>query len=377
MAIARIFTFGCTAILLSGTAALAQEACSTYKVKVGDNLRFIARAAYGDADKYRLIYEANIATIGEKADIIEIGTELELPCDPATTETAAAVPAEPVADAAADTKASGTETVTPVAAVADPAPAAAATAPKPLSFVTGNGYAPFADEMLPGGGMMTQLVEMSVFRADPAIPYTMTYINDWQAHIDALLPSGAYDLSFPWVRPDCEGAEMLSTGDQVRCTDFVFSGPFYEIVDGFFSMRDSGLGSVTNYADFEGKRICRPEGYTTGVLDAVGLSVPTITLIRPVEATDCFQALAAGEVDLVSIDAEVGDAAAAKLGLTARVEQNPHLTTLLSLHVIAHRSNQRAVDMIGQLDAGLIEMYQSGEWYEIVSTALAQIMPKP
>lgn len=358
MAFARIFTFGCTAVLLTGTAALAQEACSTYTVKVGDNLRYIARAAYGDADKYRLIYDANVAIIGEKADLIEIGSELTIPCD---TATAAAAP-EPAATA--------TETVTPVAATPDPAPAPATE--KPVSFVTGNGYAPFADEMLPGGGMMTQLVEMSVFRADPSIPYTLTYINDWQAHIDALLPSGAYDLSFPWVRPDCETPEMLSPGDQVRCTDFVFSGPFYEIVDGFFSLRDSGLGSVTKYADFEGKRICRPEGYTTGVLDAVGLTAPAITLVRPVEATDCFQALAAGEVDLVSIDAEVGDAAAAKLGLTARVEQNPHLTTLLSLHVIAHRSNQRAVDMIGQLDAGLIEMYQSGEWYEIVSSALAQ-----
>jgi polar amino acid transport system substrate-binding protein len=193
----------------------------------------------------------------------------------------------------------------------EPTPEAAVSVPKPITFVTGNGYAPFADEMLPGGGMMTQLVEMSVFRADPAIPYTMTFVNDWQAHIDALLPSGAYDLSFPWVRPNCEASEMLSPGDQLRCSDFVFSGPFYEIVDGFFALRDSGLQSVTKYADFEGKRICRPEGYTTGVLDAVGLSVPAITLVRPVEATDCFQALAAGEVDLVSIDAEVGDAAAA------------------------------------------------------------------
>jgi hypothetical protein len=366
MAFARIFTFGCMAALLVGTAAAAQEACSTYKVKVGDNLRFIARAAYGDSDQYRLIYEANVATIGEKADLIEIGTELTIPCDPAAANAGAAT-AEPVA----------TETVTPVAATVDPAPAADPAAPKPITFVTGNGYAPFADEMLPGGGMMTQLVEMSIFRADPSTPYTMTFVNDWQAHIDALLPSGAYDLSFPWVRPDCEAPEMLSPGDQVRCTDFVFSGPFYEIVDGFFSLRDSGLGSVTKYAEFEGKRICRPEGYTTGVLDAVGLSVPAITLIRPVEATDCFTALAAGEVDLVSIDAEVGDAAAAKLGLTARVEQNPHLNTLLSLHVIAHRSNPRAVDMVGQLDVGLIEMYQSGEWYEIVSSALAQTAPQP
>jgi ABC-type amino acid transport substrate-binding protein len=366
MAFARIFTFGCTAVLLSGTAAFAQEACSTYKVKAGDNLRYIARAAYGDADEFRVIYEANVATIGEKADLIEIGTELVIPCATAATE-AGSAPAEPAA----------TETVTPVAATVDAAPAAEPDAPKPITFVTGNGYAPFADEMLPGGGMMTQLVEMSVFRADPAIPYTMTFVNDWQAHIDALLPSGAYDLSFPWVRPDCETAEMLSPGDQVRCTEFVFSGPYYEIVDGFFALRDSGLGSVTKYAEFEGKRICRPEGYTTGVLDAVGLTAPAITLVRPVEATDCFQALAAGEVDLVSIDAEVGDAAASKLGLTARVEQNPHLTTLLSLHVIAHRSNQRAVDMVGQLDAGLIEMYQSGEWYEIVSSALAQTAPQP
>jgi ABC-type amino acid transport substrate-binding protein len=370
MAIARTFTFGCTAVLLSGTAALAQEACSTYTVQVGDNLRYIARAAYGDADMYRVIYEANVGTIGEKADLIEIGAKLDIPCDPAAavaTETAAAAPE------AAPTEA--TETLTPVAATPETVPEAPLQAP--IGLVTGNGYAPFADETLPGGGMMTQLVEMAIFRADPGIPYNLTFINDWQAHIDALLPSGAYDLSFPWIRPDCEGSTMLSPGDQARCTDFVFSGPFYEIVDGFFAMRDSGLGAVTKYADFEGKRICRPEGYTTGVLEAAGLTAATITLTRPVEVTDCFRALAAGEVDLVSIDAEVGDSALAELGLTAQVEQNPHLMTLLSLHVIAHKSNQRAIDMIGQLDAGLIEMYESGEWYEIVSSALAQNDQQP
>lgn len=371
MAFARIFTFGCSAALLCGTAALAQEACSTYTVKVGDNLRFIARAAYGDGDKYRVIFDANVGVIGEKADLITVGSVLQIPCDPdapaSATETATVQPAaaEPAPAATSEPAAE----VQPAAAPATPAPAPAA---KPIAFVTGNGYAPFADETLPGGGMMTQLVEMAIFRADPKIPYTMTYINDWQAHIDALLPSGAYDLSFPWIRPNCEAPETLSPGDQTRCSDFVFSGPFYEIVDGFFALRESGLAQVTDYADFNGKRICRPEGFTTGVLDAVGLTSSTVTLSRPPEAIDCFRALAAGEVDLVSIDAEVGDAAAAALGLTAKVEQNPHLTTLLSLHAIAHKSNQRAVDMIGQLDAGLIEMYQSGEWYDIVSTALAQ-----
>jgi polar amino acid transport system substrate-binding protein len=220
--------------------------------------------------------------------------------------------------------------------------------------------------------MFTQLVEMAIFRADPSIPYSMTFINDWQAHIEALLPSGAYDLSFPWIRPDCSGGTMLSPGDQARCDDFVFSAPFYEIVDGFFALNDSDLISATSYTAFEGKRICRPEGFTTGVLDAAGLGMQSITLMRPTEATDCFEALAAGKVDLVSIDAEVGDSAIALLGMTGQFTQNPHLMALQSLHVIAHKSNPRAVEMIVQLDSGLVEMYESGEWYDIVSTGLAQ-----
>lgn len=360
MKFARTLLCGGTALLLSSVAVQAQEACSTYKVKVGDNLRFIARAAYGDADLYRLIYDANVAIIGEKADLIEIGTTLSIPCDPKSVaaSTPEALPAP--------------ESVTPVAATPETAPAApdAAPAVKPIAIVTGNGYAPFADETLPGGGMMTQLVEMAIFRADPGIAYNLSFISDWQAHIDALLPSGAYDLSFPWVRPDCEGTTMLSPGDQARCNDFVFSRPFYEIVDGFFAKRDSGLMSVTSYAGFEGTRICRPEGYTTGVLDAAGLTAPAITLVRGSDAKDCFRALAAGEVDLVSVDAEAGDSMLAKLGLISTVGQNPHLSTILSLHVIAYKSNPRAVAMLDELDKGMMEMYETGEWYDIVSSAL-------
>jgi ABC-type amino acid transport substrate-binding protein len=368
MTFARALLGGGAALLLSGTAVAAQEACSTYKVVVGDNLRFIARAAYGDADLYRVIYDANRAVIGEKADIIEVGTTLNIPCDPKTagTETAA------TETAAAETVDPAVATVEPAAATTVSATPEPAPAQRPIAIVTGNGYAPFADETLPGGGMMTQLVEMAVFRADPGIAYNLSFINDWQAHIDALLPSGAYDLSFPWIRPDCEGTDMMSPGDEARCKDFVFSGPFYEIVDGFFANRNSGLLAVTSYAGFEGKRICRPEGFTTGVLDDVGLTVPTITLVRGSDPKDCFRALAAGEVDLVSIDAEVGDSTIAKMGMIATVGQNPHLSTILSLHVIAHKSNPRAVAMLAELDKGMMEMYETGEWYEIVSSALTR-----
>jgi ABC-type amino acid transport substrate-binding protein len=384
---ARSLCIGCTAAFLSGGAVQAQDACTTYTVVAGDNLRFIARSAYGDADLFRVIYNANIDVIGAKADLIEVGARLTLPCDPlnpaagapakvdGSDQTAAAddpakEPVEVIPDLPVATAATAASAVQTVAAAA---PAVApATDVSPVRMVTGNGYAPFADEMSPGGGMFTQLVEMAIFRADPSIPYNLTFINDWQAHIDALLPSGAYDLSFPWIKPDCAGETMLSPGDQARCDDFVFSAPYYEIVDGFFALNGNELISATDFAAFQGKRICRPEGFTTGVLEAVGLGMSTIDLIRPTEATDCFEALAAGKVDLVSIDAEVGDSAIAALGMTGQFTQNPHLMTLQSLHVIAHKSNARAVEMVAQLDSGLVEMYESGEWYDIVSNGLAQ-----
>lgn len=370
----KMLALGCTALTLTGGLAAAQEICGTHVVVAGDNLRFIARAVYGDPDLYRLIYEANIDQIGTKADHIEIGMSLRLPCPEgqsaatkapeATVQPAAAEPAPAVAEPA---------TVEPApveAAVAAPTTESAAAPQLTLRIVTGNNFAPYVDETLPGGGMFTQLVEMAVFRADPSIPYNLTFINDWQAHIDALLPSLAYDLSYPWIRPDCEAPTTLNASDLSRCENFVFSAPFLEIVDGFFTLRDNDLIVATRYSDLIGKRICRPEGFTTGVLDANGLTADQIVLSRPERAADCFEALAKGTVDVVSIDAEVGDSVIARLGLVKQVEQNPHLATLTSLHVIAHKSNLRAVDMLAKLDEGIVEMYESGEWYEIVSTAL-------
>lgn len=401
MTSAKALCIGCTATLLAGGVAQAQEACTTYVVKAGDNLRYIARSAYGDSDMFRVIYQANVTTIGAKADLIEIGASLIIPCDPRSTESSAApvdeaaegvalatgvvdpakeplelvpdlpvVLTDPAVAPLAETPVAETSVIAVVAAPVTPEVTEAPVAP--VRLLTGNGYAPFADKMLPGGGMFTQLVEMAIFRADPAIPYNLTFITDWQAHIDALLPAQAYDLSFPWLRPECDAPATLSAGDLTRCENFEFSAPYYEIVDGYFARADSDLVSATSYTLFEGKRICRPEGYTTGVLDAVGLSAPRVELLRPFETKDCFEALASGKVDLVSIDAEVGDSAIAALGLTGSFLQNPHLMTLQSLHVIAHKSNPRAVEMLRLLDGGLVEMYESGEWYDIVSTALSQ-----
>ena len=309
----------------------------------------------------------------------EVVVAAEEPTEEPAVEPAVEPAEDPVANPVVAVEATATVQPAEEAAAATETAAPATTAPQetailpdggPIRILTGNGYAPFADEMLPGGGMFTQIVEMGVFRADPDLPYSLTFVNDWQAHIDALLPSGAYDLSFPWMRPNCEAPETLSTGDLARCNDFVFSAPFYEVVDGFFAAADSELLITTEYTDFLGKRICRPEAYTTGVLEAQGLGADKVTLSRPQEAVTCFDALAKGDVDLVSIDTAVGDSILKHTGLAEKFRQNPNLTAVSTLHVIAAKSNARAVAMLEVLNHGVMKMNQSGEWWDIVSDAL-------
>lgn len=52
----------------------------TYTVKAGDNLRKIAKAQLGDADKWEEIYAANKDIIKDP-NVIRVGMELEIPED--------------------------------------------------------------------------------------------------------------------------------------------------------------------------------------------------------------------------------------------------------------------------------------------------------
>lgn len=51
----------------------------TYTVQAGDNMRRIARHAYGDEMQWKKIYEANRDKIGDDPDKVRVGTELTIP----------------------------------------------------------------------------------------------------------------------------------------------------------------------------------------------------------------------------------------------------------------------------------------------------------
>lgn len=64
---------------LGQSAAAKAPATDKYTVKSGDSLSKIAKAHYGDAMKWKALYEANKGLIGENPDMIQPGQELTLP----------------------------------------------------------------------------------------------------------------------------------------------------------------------------------------------------------------------------------------------------------------------------------------------------------
>lgn len=344
-------TFLTTTLLVAAAAWVmpepvqAQTACEFYRVQRGDTLRKIARAAYDDGDMFRVIYEANAEEIGRNPNIIEIGVTLRLPCPDGETAEAEEIPVIEIGNSDAR-----------------------------ITLVTGNGYLPYTDESLPGRGLITRLVETAILRADPDQKADVIFVNDWAAHLEALLPSLAFDASFPWTKPDCKADAGLTAMERYSCNNFVYSEPLYEIVDGFFALKGSGYDATGALIDLRGAVICRPEGYPTSHLQAADLMPPVTELLQPSNTEACFDALLLGEADVVSIDTRSGDAAVKSLALEGEVTTNPHLMSIVPLQVAVHKENPEGLMAVDLLNRGLREMLHTGEWQSIVTDGLQHHM---
>ncbi|SLN25674.1 LysM domain/BON superfamily protein [Roseovarius albus] len=402
------------AIAGASGSAFAQEACSTYVIQRGDSLRELSMSVYGTAD-YRAIYDANRDVIGRNPNIIQVGDTLQLPCVDSAIASgeekteAEKLAAEMAADlvhaaearaakaiaeaegrvavAEAEARGASSEELAEIRANAKAeievarAEGAAlirdadggerpAIRDRQVLMITGGNYAPFTDEGLPDRGLYTRLVETAFLRAAPEQAYKIQFVNDWNSHLDLLMPTLAFDATFPWSRPNCEEPEALSEGDRNRCETYNFSNPFYEVVDTFFAKDGSGYEEARSYVEFAGTIICRPEGWSLSHLDAVGLYEPAVTLMRPESPDDCFDAVMSGEADIVAVEAHLAVEAIARLGYEHQLIENPNLAAIKSLNVMTHIDNPDGETLLETLNEGLEIMQQSGEWREIISTAL-------
>lgn len=342
------------ALVLGPQDAAAQDACSVYTVRQGDSLGSIAQTAYGTFD-YQQIFNANRSQIANP-NAIEVGTALQLPC----------------ADGSLPGVASATDIIAAETARAAATASTSNAFEPPIKILTSNGWAPFVGEQFEGGGMMVRLATTALNRGGNSREYSVNFVDDWGAHLTTLLPLGAFDVSIAWYIPDCTKIDLLSDAMKGRCNELDGSLPIYETVVGFFTMPGNQYEGVRNYGDFAGARICRPEGWFTFDLEEQGLIEPVVSMVVPKSVNDCFEMMKAGEVDVVPLEIESTAAATRELGMENEIVQNPYLTNLLELKFVTHKTNPRGRVYIAMLNRGLTEMRESGEWYAIISDALAE-----
>ncbi|SNS02741.1 LysM peptidoglycan-binding domain-containing protein [Antarctobacter heliothermus] len=361
------------AVAMAGTMALSAETCGgNYKVRPGDSLSAIADTHYQDASQWTVIYRNNREMI-PSPDKIRVGQTYRLPCiagKPVGLPGGTPIdPANPVAVVAA----SPAEPVTAERLQENRIKATARQARGvDVRLLAADDFRPFTNRLLMSSGLITDLVNRAFVSTDKVGLHKFYWVNDRSVHLDPMLKEGMADLAFPWKKPDCEGA--AATTD--LCTDYVYSEPMFEMLVVLFTAKGSGV-TYAGEGDLAGLRVCSPLGFNAagrGGLGASYLIQAGARLQQPPSSEECFARLVDGSVDAVAMNEFTGRVVLKDMGLSGRVElQLSRPLAIEGLHVVAHKANPRAAEMIAAFDEGLGVLRDSGEYLTVLDKHMSSI----
>jgi polar amino acid transport system substrate-binding protein len=361
----RLFAIIAFSIGLLGhaTPGGAQSCGTDYSVKAGESLADIAGRVYNNTSQWPLIFYANQDRLGANASLLVPGVSIRIPClsgqQPATVQA-------PSATTTSDTLAAAPATAIELSASV-----------KRIEFLTADGFAPFTDRSLPHGGLVTHIVsaEMDLIKEQSGgkFGYNVTWINDWAAHLNPLLVTRAFDVGFPWVKPDCDHPADLSQDAKYRCQKFFFSDPLYESFTVLFVKTSS---SITFAKDDEiiGKTICQPAGRSTYELDKGGrnwVKDNKVILLQPQSIEECFRLLDAGSVNAVVTADLTGKAVLASLGLSDRIKALPRPLDIGTLHLIVSKTHPHASTLLYYINTAGAKLRETGEIDKIIDEHLS------
>jgi len=354
-----------TGFLGAQTSATAQTCGSDYTIKQGESLADIAARAYGSASQWTLIFYANQDRMGANASLLVPGLNVRIPClagqQPSAAPAALATP--PVQQSSSS---SGTSDAIELS-----------SAVRRIEFLTADGLNPYTDRSLSKGGMITHIVgaAMDLIKDQSAgnFSYNISWVNDWSAHLNPLLVTRAFDVGFPWLKPDCSNVTELGPDVKYRCQKFFFSEPLFEVLTVLFVTTNS---SITFARDEEivGKTLCEPAGFSTYELDKGGrnwVKDSKIVLMRPQTVEDCFRLLDSGAVNAVVASELTGKAVAGALGLRDRVKLLQRPLAIGTYHFVVPKTHPNASTMLYYINTSIGKLRDSGEYDKIIDNHLS------
>jgi polar amino acid transport system substrate-binding protein len=347
--------------------AEAQTCGTEYTIKDGETLAQIAGRVYGNPTQWTVIFYANQDRLGGNMSLLVPGLAVRLPCiGTGQSQAPAALPP------------SGSSASAPSSQAAAEPTFIISSLLRRVEFLTADGFAPYTGRSLEGGGMITQIIDASMNlikeESKGRFDFGTSWVNDWAAHLNPLLLTRAFDVGFPWARPDCESGVPLDQSSQFRCQRFFFSDPLYEAITGLF-VRSNFKAKSLRREDISGMTLCRPAGYPIHELDKDGrnwVKDGVVTLMRPPSIDECFRLLATGAVDGV-VEAELaGRASILALGLADKVRMISQPVALTTYHVLISKSHPHARTILYYVNSSLEKLREMGEYDRIVERHLSR-----
>jgi polar amino acid transport system substrate-binding protein len=220
-----------------------------------------------------------------------------------------------------------------------------------LNLVTGDQYAPFTDQRLPHGGMLSEMMKVIFHKMGYAV------------HIDFK----------PWKRGYMEAREGLYLGTfpyaktDERLREFLYSEPLHVVREVFYVRRDATIRYAQD-EDLTGLTVCRPLGYLLSDIQPL-LDAKIVTVQQPSQLENCFRMLELKRVDLVVINDTVGKEVVASIygasGQSAFKILEKSLAEL-SLHFIISKQNPDGSLYIQAFNTALEELKRDGTLDAIV-----------
>ncbi|WP_246533317.1 substrate-binding periplasmic protein [Pseudomonas lalucatii] len=206
-----------------------------------------------------------------------------------------------------------------------------------LRLVSGDGYAPFTSQELPGGGLLAQVVTQALRQAQ--VSSSLDWLP-WSRGL-RMTQQGKYDATFPYVRTE------------VLAEQFLFSEPLLVVRQHLFSLAGS-VYEVDDLQSLSGSRLCYPLGWQLPV--AVQAMVEQGRLVRhaPKGLNECARLLLLGRDDVFIANGPIGAAALAATGQpVSRFRRSQSAFGETSLHVIVSRGHPRAAQLLQTVDQSL------------------------
>lgn len=223
-----------------------------------------------------------------------------------------------------------------------------------LRLVTGDDYAPFTGQALPGGGMLTQIVEAALGERD--MPYSL----DWRPWNRGYLRTlqGEFDATFPYIKTP------------QREQEYRYSAPLFIAEQHIFSRVDDPI-EVNNPASLQGRRFCYPLGWAPPKVLQDLLDQGQLIRHSPTGLKECVRLLLMGRDDFFISDRRLGEAAMRLAGVDLQeLRTSDSVVSNSALHLIVPLKHPQGEQLLEQFNLGLQSLQDSGRYQQLIDNYL-------